>query len=74
MTMFGTVAIGFMWAQMAKIAQAKLAADDSNPDFYKGKLVRAKFWMERVMPDTASLEEKVKAGADNLMELPEDAF
>ncbi|MGB8841030.1 MAG: acyl-CoA dehydrogenase C-terminal domain-containing protein [Aliidongia sp.] len=74
MTMFGIVALGWMWAQMAKIAQTKLAAGDGNPEFYKRKLVLAKYWMEREMPMTAALLERVKAGADTLMELDAASF
>jgi alkylation response protein AidB-like acyl-CoA dehydrogenase len=74
MTMFGIVSLGWMWAQMAKIAQAKLAAGEGDPEFYKRKLVLAKYWMEREMPLTASLLERVKVGADTLMELDAASF
>ncbi|TNE38628.1 MAG: acyl-CoA dehydrogenase [Alphaproteobacteria bacterium] len=72
--MFGTVALGLMWGRMAKVALAKLAAGEGNPDFYKGKIVRARFWAERALPDTASQLMRATAGANNLMELAEDAF
>lgn len=72
--MFGIVAVGFMWAQMAKVASEKLAAGEGNANFYKAKLVRATYWMERVMPDTASLKARACAGADNLMELDAELF
>ncbi len=67
--LFGIVAVGWMWARMAKIANAKLAAKSGNPDFYKAKLVSARFWMERVMPDTGAALERLQAGADGLMQL-----
>ena len=67
--MFGIVVVGYLWARQAKAAQAKLAAKSGDPAFYEAKLVSARFWMERLMPDTASLNERVKAGADNLMML-----
>jgi alkylation response protein AidB-like acyl-CoA dehydrogenase len=69
LTLFGIVSLAFMWAQMAKLAQAKLAAGTGNPDFYRRKLTLAKYWMEREIPLTASLLERVTAGADTLMEL-----
>jgi hypothetical protein len=65
--MFGIVVVGFLWARMAKAALAKLAAKSGNAAFYEAKLIGARFWMERMMPDTASLSERVKAGADGLM-------
>jgi hypothetical protein len=67
--MFGIVVVGFLWARQAKAAQAKLAAKSGNAQFYEAKLASARFWMERLMPDTASLSERVKAGADGLMAL-----
>ncbi|TIW79356.1 MAG: acyl-CoA dehydrogenase, partial [Mesorhizobium sp.] len=47
MHLFGLVALGYMWAQMAKSAQAKLAegANGAAP-FYDTKLVTARFFME----------------------------
>ncbi|MEQ8745908.1 acyl-CoA dehydrogenase C-terminal domain-containing protein [Pyruvatibacter sp.] len=69
MTMFGIVSLGFMWAQMAKTAQEKLDAGEGDAEFYKRKLVLAKFWMEREMPMTTSLKVRAAAGASTLMEL-----
>lgn len=67
--MFGLVAIGYLWARQAKAAQAALAKKPSNASFYEAKLVGARFWMERMMPDTAALSERIKAGAEGLMML-----
>jgi hypothetical protein len=67
--MFGIVVIGYLWARQAKVAQAKLAAKQGNATFYEAKLAAARFWMERMMPDTASLSERIKVGADGLMTL-----
>ena len=67
--MFGLVTVGYLWARSAKAAQAKLATKPANSAFYEAKLVSARFWMERMMPDTASLSERIKAGAEGLMVL-----
>ncbi|WP_373086339.1 acyl-CoA dehydrogenase C-terminal domain-containing protein [Sneathiella sp.] len=72
--MFGLVALGFMWAQMAKIAKAKLADGADDPDFYKTKLVTARFFFERMIPDVSSLLVKMSAGSKTMMELDADAF
>jgi hypothetical protein len=74
LNMFGIVSLAWMWAQMAKLAQAKLAAGTGNPEFYNRKLTLAKYWMEREIPLTASLLERVKVGADTLMELDAASF
>ncbi|NOT41096.1 MAG: acyl-CoA dehydrogenase [Alphaproteobacteria bacterium] len=67
--MFGLTVIGWLWARQAKAALAKLATKPANAAFYETKLASARFWMERLMPDTASLSERIKAGADGLMTL-----
>jgi alkylation response protein AidB-like acyl-CoA dehydrogenase len=72
--MFGTVALGFMWARMAKVAQAKLAAGTDEVEFYENKLKTGRFYMARTMPDTSSLLAKVTSGKDTLMALDAAAF
>ena len=74
LTMYGILSLGIMWAQMAKVANAKLAAGAENPDFYKRKLTCAKYWAERELPMTSVLLARVKAGADTIMELDAASF
>ncbi|WP_192250179.1 acyl-CoA dehydrogenase [Mesorhizobium silamurunense] len=75
MHLFGLVALGYMWGQMAKAAQIKLAegANGAAP-FYDNKLVTARFYMERIMPETATRLARISSGADALMALPAEAF
>jgi len=75
MHLFGLVSLGYMWAQMAKVAQAKLA-EGANGDasFFENKLVTARFFMERVMPETAAHLARISTGADTMMALPAEAF
>jgi hypothetical protein len=70
--LFGLVAMGYMWGQMAKTAQAKLAEGAS--DFCGNKLVTARFYMERLMPETGLRLARISAGADSMMELSAEAF
>ncbi|TNE41447.1 MAG: acyl-CoA dehydrogenase [Alphaproteobacteria bacterium] len=72
--MFGLVALGFMWAQMAKIAKAKLAEGAEDEAFYKTKLVTARFFFERMIPDVSSLLVKLGAGSKTMMGLEAEAF
>ena len=69
LNLFALTAIGYMWAQMAKVAQQKLAAGDgtASKEFYETKLVTARFFMERFLPDTASLLAKLQAGSQTMM-------
>ncbi|WP_430258191.1 acyl-CoA dehydrogenase C-terminal domain-containing protein [Neorhizobium sp. IRS_2294] len=74
MHLFGLVTLGYMWAKMAKAAQTALAAGDPREEYLKTKLVTAKFYMERIMPETALRKVRIEAGADTMMELAAEAF
>ena len=75
MHLFGVVALGYMWAQMAKTATEKLeegAGDDAA--YLEDKLITARFFMERLMPETALYRQRVEAGAASIMALEAAAF
>ncbi|HEY0440933.1 MAG TPA: acyl-CoA dehydrogenase C-terminal domain-containing protein [Xanthobacteraceae bacterium] len=75
MHLFGLVALGYMWAQMAKAAKAKLAnGADGGADRMNAKLVTGRFFMERMLPETAAQLARIQAGAASTMELPAEAF
>ena len=72
MHLFGLVALGYMWCQIAATAHRKLADDDSGR--MNAKLVMARFFMERMLPETAAHLARIQSGAATLMELPAEAF
>lgn len=72
--LMGTVAVGFMWARMARISLNQLSEGNDDVAFYKMKLNTARYYMSRVMPDTASLKVRATAGADVLMMPDDEAF
>jgi len=75
MHLFGLVVLGYMWAKMAKTAGEKLAGGDTvRADYLRNKLVTAKFYMERIMPETALRRARIEAGAETVMELAAEAF
>lgn len=74
MHLFGLVALGYMWAKMAKAAQAKLSSGEGDKAYFETKLVTARFYMERIMPETQLRLSRIQTGADTLMELPAEAF
>jgi acyl-CoA dehydrogenase len=75
MHLFGLVSLGYMWAMMAKSAQEKLAEDAAaQTEFLSTKLVLARFFMDRIMPETALRLHRIQIGAANVMELPPELF
>jgi hypothetical protein len=75
MHLFGIVALGYMWALQMKAVEAKLAAGaDGDAGALETKRVLARFYMERMMPETGSRLAKISAGADAIMALPAEAF
>ena len=71
LNLFALTCLSFAWAQMAKAA---LESDNKDDEFYKNKLITGRYFLERILPDTSAHLEKVKAGADAVMALPEEAF
>jgi alkylation response protein AidB-like acyl-CoA dehydrogenase len=65
--LMGIVVVGWMWARMAKLAQTQLAAKPANSSFYQDKLISARYWMERMMPECSMLLERIQAGSATLM-------
>ncbi len=73
MHLFGLTALGYMWARIVKAVLARQAKSDSNPAL-DAKLTLAKFFNERMLPETAAHLARLSAGASTLMALPADAF
>ena len=73
MHLFGLTALAYMWAMMAQAAQSKIAAGDTDA-FYATKLTLARYYVERILPESSAHLAKLKTGADTLMSLPADAF
>jgi Acetyl-CoA dehydrogenase C-terminal like len=60
--LFGLVALGYMWLRMAERALAALAAG-GEASFYNSKLATARFFMRRMLPETAGLALAIRSGA-----------
>jgi hypothetical protein len=72
MHLLGLVVLGYMWCRIAGAAHRKLADDDSGR--MNARLVTARFFMERMLPETATHLARIQSGAASLMELPAEAF
>lgn len=67
--LMGIVSVGWMWGQMAELAQSRLNATPANAEFYKAKLTAARYWMERVIPECPMLLERIRAGSSTIMDV-----
>jgi alkylation response protein AidB-like acyl-CoA dehydrogenase len=67
--LFGLTALGFMWARMAK-----LSLPQAEQRFYKAKLATAKFFMQRLLPQSGALLVSIQSGAQVIMEMEDAAF
>jgi hypothetical protein len=54
----GYVVVGYFWLQMAVVAQQKLDEGTSDPEFYQAKLHTTKFYFDRLLTRTRSLDRK----------------
>jgi alkylation response protein AidB-like acyl-CoA dehydrogenase len=70
--LFALVALAYVWARTAKIALEKQAADDTG--FYQAKLATARFYMEKILPQSGSLFSSIMAGKGSLMDFKDDDF
>ena len=71
--LFALTGLAWFWAQIAKAAQAKIAAGDSDP-FYANKLITGRYFVERMLPDAGAHLAKLKTGAEPVMALAAEAF
>jgi acyl-CoA dehydrogenase len=75
MHMFGLVSLGYMWAMQVKVAQEKLKAGaNGSTERMNTKLITARFFMERMLPETGAQLARISSGSEAIMALPADAF
>ena len=71
--LFGFTTLGYMWAKMAKVALDKIASGGETA-YLKTKLVTGRFFMERMLPETALHLARLQTGSGTTMELAAEAF
>jgi alkylation response protein AidB-like acyl-CoA dehydrogenase len=74
MHIMGIVCLGLMWLRMARVAQAKLAEGSDDKAFYEAKLVTARYFADRFVPDAGALRRRIESGSESMMALGEEAF
>ena len=70
--LFGLTALAYLWARMATVAQSRLESDEDG--FYKAKVATARFYMQRLLPQTGALLSSIMAGSKSMMAFEEAAF
>ena len=69
MRLFALTAVAHLFARAAEVSLPR-----SNDPFHRAKLATARFYMQRVLPDSAALHAKILAGAGSVMEMEEGMF
>ncbi len=73
--LFGLTALAYLWARMAEVSLEKLRAGaNGDAAFYEAKLQTARFYAERVLPQTSALFSQIMAGSKTMMAFEEAAF
>jgi len=74
MHIMGIVALGLQWLRMAEAAVTALDAETGNSPFYETKLVTARYFSERFMPEAGALRRKIESGSEAIMALEPEMF
>ncbi len=67
---FGLVAMGYMWLLMLEVAFKKQSLDN----YYEHKIITARFFFERILPETLSRAIAIGSGSKTMMSLPDEGF
>jgi alkylation response protein AidB-like acyl-CoA dehydrogenase len=71
----GHLVYAYFWAKMAAVAVRRIAADGDKVDpFYIAKLATARFYFQRLLPETAYHIRAARAGAKGVMDLAVELF
>ncbi|QGM97868.1 acyl-CoA dehydrogenase C-terminal domain-containing protein [Methylocystis parvus] len=74
MHLLGRVALGLMWVRIAAAAIEKKAREPDMAALMDAKLTTARFYMERMLPETSLRLARIVAGADTMMSLAPEMF
>ncbi|QBQ99159.1 acyl-CoA dehydrogenase C-terminal domain-containing protein [Paraburkholderia pallida] len=69
--MFGFVALGAVWLRIAAAADSALARSPERTDFLSGKVKTARFYFERLLPETWVCHSAITVGSRSLLAIPE---
>ena len=64
--------IGYLWSRMAGVAGQQLEAGEGNKPLLESKQASARFYFEKLMPETDWLLKDIQSGKDSLMSLSDE--
>jgi butyryl-CoA dehydrogenase len=70
--LFGLTALAYLWTRMAEISLSKLQGEERR--FYQAKIDTARFYMQRILPESGGLFSAILAGGGSIMAFDDDAF
>jgi len=78
MHLFGLVALGYMWGRIVvavneTVASGK-AVDGLDAQALNNKLIAARFFAEKMLPETSAQLARISAGAGSVMEMSVEGF
>lgn len=65
--LFAHVLMAYIWARQAAVALEKVKAGNDE-EFYGGKLDTARFYMQKILPNSLSLLSSITAGSKSMMQ------
>jgi len=64
--------IAYMWSRMANVAGQQIAAGEGNKPLLESKLVSARFYFEKLLPEIHWLLSDIESGKGSLMDMGDD--
>ena len=74
MDLMGLVVLGWMWLKMVVVSAPLAESGSDDRSFHEAKLLTARFYAQRALPEASALRRKIEAGAEAVMALPQEAF
>ncbi|MBE1237466.1 acyl-CoA dehydrogenase C-terminal domain-containing protein [Phaeovibrio sulfidiphilus] len=72
--LFGFTALAWLWARMVVVSMPKVGTHEDPTGFHVAKIATARFFMERVLPQTSGLFAAIMAGGGSMSTFPDEAF
>ena len=68
LNLFGLTSLAYVWTRMVQLSLGK------DETFYQSKIKTARFFMQKLLPESQAYFAKIKAGGETLMAVDDDEF